>query len=263
MSRITPAQNQQDHVYHVLENDRAPRGVDAAKLTSNSDSSASSDCQTPLKSVPSGILSEPPSQPPPPPYRRHSAAPTSMPVYDDVIPRKFRPSLVPSTPTHPPTTPPKLPPPRGSKLIRCDSEESPPELPPRYRDSVVLALCGPPAPLYDDVHPSDPAPPVHNRLSIQIEDSPAHLPPPRSDTESPPPLPPPYRDSDVQMLLYDEVIHEESQSSTTDNQPKSSGAVLSFSSPFLTLDSPPQEAIIYEEINELSANTQKSRKDVL
>ena len=235
----------------MLERNRRPRGIDvakdsqigppphAAKITpSTTDTSPPThkDSTVPTRmpvyddvilkeSQPSSstMLSTPihhPDTPPTLPPRCRSTVhcgsetPPKLPLalYDEVLPKDNTMLLMgPTQRLSNSDSPSKLP------LQSCDGEESssdiesPPPLPPPYRDSVVFTCT----PLYDEVLPKEVT--VQPTGLAPNSVSPSKLPSScdrevyasSSDTECPPPLPPPYRDSAFLMPVYDEVLPKE------------------------------------------------------
>ena len=149
----------------------------------------------------------------PPPYR-DSVVLTCTPLYDEVLPKEVTAVPMELTQMSPNSdSPSELPSSCDGEATSSDTE-TPPVLPPPYRDSVVLTCT----PLYAEVLPKEvTAVPMGLTQMSPNPDSPSELPSScdgeitLSDTETPPPLPPPYRDSVVLTCtpLYDEVLPKE------------------------------------------------------
>ena len=168
-----------------------------------------------IPSTPIHHPNTPPKLPPPRGSAIHCGSETSTKLppllYDEVLPKDI--TVVPMALSQRllnPDSPSKLKSPCDREASLLDTE-TPPPLPPPYRDSVVLTCT----PLYDEVLPKEvTVVPMGLTQMSPNPDSPSELPSPcdgeatLSDTETPPPLPPPYRDSVVLTCtpLYDEVL---------------------------------------------------------
>ena len=160
----------------------------------------------------------------------HHKLPPSL--YDEVFPKDITVGVCPDSPS-------KLPLSHDEELSLSDTE-SPPPLPPPYRDSVVFSCT----PLYDEVLPKE-VTDAPTGVRLRNRDSPPNLPPSHdgeaflsdTDLESPPPLPPPYRNSAFLMPVYDDVITGGSSANQTSTE--SNAVIQGFTSPFLNCDAPP------------------------
>ena len=168
-------------------------------------------------------------------------------LYDEVLPKGITVGVSPDSPF-------KLPSSHDEEASLSDTE-SPPPLPPPYRDSVVLSCT----PLYDEVLPKE-VTDAPTGVTLCNQDSPPNLPPSRdgeaflsdTDLESPPPLPPPYRNSAFLMPVYDDVIIGGSPANQTSTE--SNAVIQDFASPFLNCDAPPPVPTrIYQDIAGTSA----------
>lgn len=234
-----------------------------------------------LSTVPSTITchpdTTPPKLPPPrgsavrcdsetppelPPRYRDSVVLSCVPIYDDVLPKEVSKVSVGLIQTScDPDSPNEIP-------FSCDIDgeatssdtETPPPLPPPYRDSAVFTSdCDDVKVLPDPKEVSEV--PIGLTQTLCDPDSPSETPSlcdgekaKASDTETPPPLPPPYKDCALLTPVYDDVGSPTNQTRTETNV-----IIQGFTSPFLNCGSPPPEAIpVYQDITEMSANNQKA-----